>query len=140
MITYNISVNPAKERCIYSDIEFTCGDIRAYRLAFNFSGLDFSGKTLLIKALRADDSVAICSSQTDEIILPAAVYAVPGELSLEVCLCTAGGSCVTVCVITASVRESFGEGEIATGDRYTLLQEILTRLTAVEEQVLAMGE
>ncbi len=134
MITYNISVNPSSERSICSDMEFTVGDVKAYRLQFSFSGIETEGKTLLIKALRGDGSVVTASSGSCEIILPAVLYAVAGEVSFEVSLIDGMGCCVTLCVITATVRPAFDDGIAAEVDKYPVLTDILTRLQALENE------
>ncbi len=130
MITYKISVNPETERQIYTDIEFTSGDINAYTLLFE--GISVSDKTLTLKALRADGAVIVASSQTNSIVLPQAMYTIPGEVSFEVAVYDGLGSCTTLCVIYACVREGFGDGAAAEGDKFPILKDILNRLQALE--------
>ncbi len=132
MITYTISVNPEKERNIYSDIEFTSGDIAAYRFCFSVQGIDTNGKTFVIKALRSDGEVIVGSSACASFILPQSMYAVPGEVSFEISVCDGLGSITTVCVITANVREGFGDGKSAEADKFPILKDILNRLQALE--------
>lgn len=131
MITFNISADPRRERTVYSDIEFTSGDIGAYKLCFSFAGIDVSGKTVSVKARRADGSIVICSG-TESVVLPSSVYAVPGELELETGIHDGLGNCITACVIIANVREGFGDGGITADDRYPVLTDLIARVARLE--------
>lgn len=136
MIEYNIKIDAKADRTYYSDIVFTSGDVRAYKFVFDFVGIDTKNATIGIKAKRADGSVVIgTSSDCREFVLPGNMYAVSGELWFEIALYDAAGGCVTTKVVTAVVREGFGEEGIGADDRYPALTSMINEVTALKISV-----
>ncbi len=144
MITYKIRLEMAGGREQYSNMEFTTGDVQAYRLEFDFmdngKAYDCTGHTLTVKAKRLDGSVVVDSGAVEDgkaFYVPAnSVYAVEGALELEVALVTADGSYATVKVIHAHVREGFGDGDVTPEDT----TPILVNLIAQGEYAKQMGD
>ena len=134
MIRYTLKIDATGARELYSNIVFTAGDARGYRLDFSF----FNGKekilaegcALSVKAKRADGAVVIDTGviRGEECYWIAAdnAYGVAGNLELEVALSKPDGTFATTCVIFASVREGFGEKGLASSDN----EPILAKLTA----------
>lgn len=120
MINYNLKINFQDEKVLSSDITFVSGDVGAYKLIFDFydngKKVDISKYTLSVKAKRAD-GVKIASAGEIEngqaVFIPESnIYAVPGDLYLEVALCDGAGKYITAKVIIASVIEGLGETDV----------------------------
>ena len=123
MITQHIKIDGAEFRTWLSNMEFTAGDVRAYRFLFTFRGMETSGHRLIVKAKRADGEVVtgqavdMAEGGAQEYILPNAMYAVPGTVEFEVGLYDGSGGCATSQVIAGTVRDGFGDGRpCATAD------------------------
>ena len=144
MITYKIRLEMAGGREQYSNMEFTTGDVQAYRLEFDFmdngKAYDCTGHTLTVKAKRSDGSVVVDSGTVENgkaFYIPAnSVFSKPDALELEVALVTADGSYATVKVIHAHVREGFGDGDVTPEDT----TPILVNLIAQGEYAKQMGD
>ncbi len=144
MITYKIRLEMAGGREQYSNMEFTTGDVQAYRLEFDFmdngKAYDCTGHTLTVKAKRSDGSVVVDSGTVEDgkaFYIPAnSVFSKPDALELEVALVTADGSYATVKVIHAHVREGFGDGGVTPEDT----TPILVNLIAQGEYAKQMGD
>lgn len=117
MINYNLKITFQDEKILSSDIVFVSGDIRAYKLIFDFydngKKVDISKYTLTVKAKRPD-GVKIASAGEIEngqaVFIPESnIYAKPGDLYLEVALCDASGKYLTAKIIIATVVEGLGE-------------------------------
>ena len=120
MINYNLKINFQDEKVLSSDIVFVSGDIGAYKLVFEFydngKKIDVSKHTLSVKAKRAD-GVKIASvgeiTNGQAVFIPENnIYAMPGDLYLEVALCDAAGKYITAKIIIASVIEGLGETDV----------------------------
>lgn len=145
MITYRLKIDVQGERERYEDIVFTTGDKRGYRLEFAFysygARLDVSGCALTVKTRRLDGAVVIDSGyvdgQTAYYDVADNAYEIPGEVKLETALIGADGSLVTVSVITAQVREGFGEAGLSSEENEPVLAKLeaaaLTTQGAVNE-------
>ena len=145
MITYKLKIDVQGERERYEDIVFTTGDKRGYRLEFAFysygARLDVSGCALTVKTRRLDGAVVIDSGyvdgQTAYYDVADNAYEIPGEVKLETALIGADGSLVTVSVITAQVREGFGEAGLSSEENEPVLAKLeaaaLTTQGAVNE-------
>ena len=144
MITYKIRLEMAGGREQYTNMEFTTGDVQAYRLEFDFmdngKAYDCTGHTLTVKAKRSDGSVVVDSGTVEDgkaFYIPAnSVFSKPDALELEVALVTADGSYATVKVIHAHVREGFGDGDVTPEDT----TPILVNLIAQGEYAKQMGD
>ena len=144
MITYKIRLEMTGGREQYTNMEFTTGDVQAYRLEFDFmdngKAYDCTGHTLTVKAKRSDGSVVVDSGTVEDgkaLYVPAnSVFSKPDALELEVALVTADGSYATVKVIHAHVREGFGDGDVTPEDT----TPILVSLIAQGEYAKQMGD
>ena len=117
MINYNIDINCEDPKISTSYAEFVSGDIGAYNLSFAFLNdgkrMDLTGLLPTLKAKRAD---GVTLSQSGEIKdnravfkLESGVYAVPGELYLEIALSDSAKNYVTAKVIIANVIKGIGD-------------------------------
>ena len=120
MINYNLKINFQDERVLSSDIVFVSGDIGAYKLNFDFydngKKVDVSKYALTVKAKRADGVKIASAGEIEDgkasFIPEGNIYAIPGDLYLEVALCDAAGKYLTAKVIIASVIEGLGETDV----------------------------
>ncbi|MBQ4516826.1 MAG: hypothetical protein II978_08565 [Clostridia bacterium] len=132
MINYKFKIDLEGEREICKNIVFTTGDKSGYRFEFVFYSngkrVDTSLYGLTIKAKRADGAVIIDSGITDKdgayYIIADNAYSVKGELEFEVALVKADGSYATTKVISASVREGFGEVGLSSSDNEPVLAKL----------------
>ena len=117
MINYKLKLDCPNEKVLSSDIVFVSGDVKAYKLTFEFSGLDDSVNlndcVLVVRVKRADGS---CVEGTGEIadgkgvyIPENSVYDIPGEVRLEIALCSTSKSYITTKIIVAEVVEGIGK-------------------------------
>lgn len=134
MINYKQTIYAAGDRTTKSNMIFTTGDVRAYILKLDFPGLCIEGCGLTVKAKRADDVVIVGYSEDPErYILQNNMYAVAGELRLEIALTAADGRYITTAEILAEVREGFGEPDITGDDRVPVLTELIIQATSAAE-------
>ncbi|MBE7035850.1 MAG: hypothetical protein E7403_00990 [Ruminococcaceae bacterium] len=150
MITYTIRTNVKGKRTLETDAVFTTGDVQAYRLRFVFydNGVyDTAGCSLMVKGKRSDGVVVIDEGVIDALgnafyDVKSSMYAVPGELALEVALLTEDGGYITVKELTISVREGFGEGDLAedTAPLLTELHKTLEEAKEVTEKARPIGD
>ncbi|MBQ4518256.1 MAG: hypothetical protein II997_06710 [Clostridia bacterium] len=140
MITYTIRTDMKGKRTLETDAVFTTGDVQAYRLQFVFydNGVyDATGCSLVVKGKRSDGVVVFDEGVVDALghafyDVKSSMYAIPGTLSLEVALLTQDGGYLTVKELIISVREGFGEGELAE-DAAPLLTELHNTLVEARE-------
>ncbi|MBR4874656.1 MAG: hypothetical protein IKU87_02410 [Clostridia bacterium] len=144
MINYNIDINCEEPRISTSTLELVSGDVGAYNLccAFFSDGkrMDLSSLLATLKAKRAD---GVILSQSGKIIdnravfkLENGIYAVPGELYLEIALSDSAKNYVTAKVILANVIKGLGEtdetAKSETSVYVTLLNQTQEKLSQAE--------
>lgn len=136
MINYKLKINFQDERILSSDITFVSGDISAYKLIFDFydngKKVDASKYTLTVKVKRSD-GVKIASAGTIEdgqaVFVPESnIYAVPGDLYLEIALCDATGKYITTKIIIATVIEGLGETDVKGTEVPSVYVTLLSKL------------
>ena len=138
MITYKLKINYQEARLLNSDMEFVTGDIGAYRLEFEFydngSRDNLAGKLLTVRARRAD---GVCYASNGEIVDNIGVfvpknniYAVPGDLCLEIALSDSAGNYVTTKIITASVIDGIGDVANGAQDDVSIYVTLLAQIKA----------
>ncbi len=145
MIEYKLKIDLQGDRNLYTDIVFSTGDSRGYALDFSFYSygekVDLSNYALTIKAKRADGKVIIDRGETENVrgyyVVADNMYAVPGEVTLEIALVGAEGSLVTSCVLIATVREGFGEAVL---DSKNVTPIIVKTLAAAKQAELLVKE
>ena len=133
MIEYKLLIDLQSERSMHTDICLTSGDVRAYRLMFSFiSGgnpYNVSEFLLNIKAKRPDGVVVIDKG----VITPEGLafydvksnmYAVHGNLSMEIALTAADGMFITTKELFISVRKGYGNGDISAGNTTPILAKL----------------
>ena len=133
MIAYNIRINSLEKRTSHSDIVLTTGDVKGYKFKFAFDEHEPEISFMTLKAKRADGEVVVAGADTFEIVLPSDMYSIPGDIAFEVALHDADGGCVTVQVITAFVREGFGEDGIESDDRYPILTTLINDVSGYKD-------
>jgi len=138
MITYKLKINYQEARILNSDMEFVTGDIGAYCLEFEFydngSRDNLAGKLLTVRARRAD---GVCYASNGEIVDNIGVfvpknniYAVPGDLCLEIALSDSAGNYVTTKIITASVIDGIGDVANGAQDDVSIYVTLLAQIKA----------
>ncbi len=150
MLTYTIRTDVKGKRTLATDAVFTTGDVQAYRLQFVFydNGVyDATGCSLMVKGKRPDGAVVIDEGVIDRLgnafyDVKSSMYAVPGELALEVALLTKDGGYITVKELAIFVREGFGEGNLAedTAPLLTELHKTLEEAKEVTEKARPIGD
>jgi len=156
MINYKMKIDCLNEKVLSSDITFISGDVMAYKMIFEFyeddKPMDITDCTLVVRAKRADGK---CIEGAGEIIdgkgtfVPGnSMYAVPGELKMEIALSDSSKSYVTTKVIVAEVVEGIGAKNQPDATEVsvfvTLLNQVQARMDAVkrlaEEAIPVKGE
>ena len=144
MINYKMKINLQDAKVLTSDIELVSGDIGAYRFVFEFfdngQRVDITDCIMVVRAKRADGKII---EGTGEIVNNEAVfvpknsmYAVPGELYMEIALYTREKKYITTKVITTYVIAGLGDGGAAETDEVsvfvTLLNQVQSRIDEVK--------
>ena len=147
MINYNLKINFQDEKVLSSDLTFVSGDIGAYKLIFDFydngKKVDISKYTLSVKTKRSDGikiaSVGEIENGQAVFIPESNVYAIPGDLYLEVALCDAAGKYLTAKIIIASVLEGLGETDVKGAETpsvyVTLLSSVQSKIDQTNQLV-----
>ncbi len=145
MINYKIKINYQDTKTLTSDIELVSGDVGAYKFSFEFydSGarVDISDCVLVVRAKRADGKVIEGAGEivnNQAVFVPKnSMYAVPGELYMEVALSTREKKYITTKVITAYVIAGLGDGATIESDEasvfVTLLNQVQSRIDEVNK-------
>ena len=142
MINYKFKIDCQGEKILASDITFVTGDVGAYKLTFDFfdngKKADISNYILTIRAKRADGKII---SGTGEIVNNSGVfvpqnsiYAVPGEVLMEVALCDSAKNYITTKIITAEVIQGLGEDGEPEANEISAFVSLISR---VQEKVEA---
>jgi len=142
MVEYNTYIELQAERSSSTDIEFTAGDVRAYRLRFKFFSdkvpYNVSGCSLVIKAKRCDKIIivdqGVITSDGDAFYdVKSSIYAVPGKLSLEVILVAENGSYLTAKELITRVRKGYGEGNLKATNTIPVLTSLMAQGAKAEQ-------
>lgn len=156
MINYKLKIDCQGDKLLSSDIVFVSGDVKAYKLIFEFkdgdSVIDIADCILTVRARRADGS---CVEGAGEIVdgkgvfIPQnSIYAIPGEVRMEIALCDSAKSYITTKIIIAEVIEGIGNScepeETEISVFVSLLNQLQTRINAIkalmEESAPVKGE
>ncbi len=135
MITYKLKIKYQDTKTLVSDIELISGDVGACRLEMEFydnnERADISGCIVSVKARRADGKVLSDSGTVEDnkgiINLSNEIYAVPGELYLEVALADSAKNYITAKVILINVVEGLGETDETAKDNVSVYVSILNQ-------------
>lgn len=145
MITYKLKINYQDPRVMTSDMEFVTGDVGAYRLEFEFydngARVDLTDCVLTVKAKRSDGTVLADAGEIQDnlgVFVPKNdIYAVAGELRLEVALADAAKNYITAKVLLATVVEGLGDADNVA---QTSASVYVTLLNRVQEQIIAANK
>ncbi len=135
MITYKLKIKYQDTKTLVSDIELISGDVGACRLEMEFydnnERADISECIVSVKARRADGKVLSDSGTVKDnkgiINLSNEIYAVPGELYLEVALSDSAKNYITAKVILINVIEGLGETDETAKDNVSVYVSILNQ-------------
>lgn len=142
MVEYNICIELQAERLLYTDIEFTTGDVMAYRFVFKFiSGgipYDAAGCSLVVKAKRADggmitDKGEVTAEGVAFYDVKSNLYAVPGKVMMEVALLTEDGAYITAKELVFCVRKGYGEGTLTPLNTTPVLSALMSQAAKAEK-------
>ncbi len=143
MIIYNFKLSLQDAKTVYTNAVLTTDDVSAYRLCFTFlnNGIpyDVKGCALVIKAKRADNQVVTDSgvvTGTGDVYydMKSSVYAVEGELSVEVALCTPQGGYITTHELIFKVRQGHGEAALTAENMTPIISGLIGRAFAGEQK------
>lgn len=156
MINYRLKINFQDAKVLTSDICFVSGDVNSSKLIFEFydegKRVDISNYTLSVRAKRSDGVVVASAGFIENntaIFAPENnIYAVPGDLYMEIALSDASGKYATTKIIIASVVQGLGEAAIEGADNLsvyvTLLNQVQSKLDQanklIEESIPVKGE
>ena len=138
MITYKLKIDCNEPRHLISDMEFVAGDVGAYRLEFSFyngeSRMDISNKLCTIKTKRADGVVISDSGEIKEnkacFTLKNSMYAIPGELMMEIALSDSAQNYITTVILSAKAMEGLGTPDAAAESEVSVYVTLLAQTTA----------
>lgn len=135
----DIIINYGTELEKYTGADLVENDVDAYRIVYR-TPWDLTGCTVKALCKRADGTVVsgtgFAEGTNAVFVMNSSMYAVPGELTVRLTVCTAEEQVITVCDVTANAVESFGDGIPGTNNK-TILDQILINVakinTALEE-------
>ena len=147
MINYNLKIDTDGEKTFVSDISFVSGDVGAYKLTFEFFNngkvMDISNYLLVVRTIRADGVCIVGSGEIVDnkgIFIPQnSMYAVPGEIVLEIALTDNAKNYITTKIIVADVIEGLGteckpqESEVSVF--VTLMSRIQSKIEEANELI-----
>lgn len=142
MINYKFKIDCQGEKTLASDITFVTGDVGAYKLTFDFfdngKKMDISNYILTIRAKRADGKVISGAGEIIDnrgVFVPQnSIYAIPGEILMEIALCDSAKNYITTKIITAEVIEGLGKGGEPQANEISVFVSIISR---VQEKIEA---
>ncbi len=147
MINYKIKIDLNDSRILASDMEFVSTDVGAYKLSFLFfegsEVVDVSDCLLTVRARRADGKIIECAGEITALgasfVPKNSMYAVAGELYMEIALTTKEKKHITTKIITAYVIEGLGEGKTVENDEISvfvsLLNQVQSRIDAANRLI-----
>lgn len=127
----DIIVNYGTELKKYTGADLVENDVNAYRIVYR-TPWDLTGCTVKALCRRSDGTVVsgmgIAEGTNAVFVMDSSMYAVPGELTVRLTVCTAEEQVITVCDIAANAVESFGDGIPGTNSK-SILDQILINET-----------
>ncbi len=146
MIIYNIRMDLQSDRTAHTDVVLTSGDVKAYRLEFDFFSQrkrkEVSKYALCIRAKRADGVVVVDAGEVTPdgkafYDIKSNMYQVPGTLTMEVALATAEGCYVTTKELVMMVRKGYGNGDLNAGNTTPILAKLAEQSAKAGQAVQA---
>ncbi len=127
----DIIVNYGTELKKYTGADLVENDVDAYRIVYR-TPWDLTGCTVKALCRRSDGTVVsgmgFAEGTNAVFVMDSSMYAVPGELTVRLTVCTAEEQVITVCDIAANAVESFGDGIPGTNSK-SILDQILINET-----------
>jgi len=145
MIIYNIRMDLQSDRTTHTDVVLTSGDVKAYRLEFDFFSQgkrkEVSKYALCIRAKRADGVVVV---DTGDITpdgkafydIKANRYQVRGTLTMEVALANEDGCYVTTKELVMTVRKGYGNSGLSAGNTTPILAKLMEQSAKAERATI----
>ena len=148
MINYRFKIDFCDAKILSSDICFVSGDVKSATLNFEFYNegkrIDISDYTLSVRAKRSDGVVIASGGKIKDntaVFTPESnIYAMPGELYVEIALCDASGRYATTKVITFEVIEGLGEAATEGADNLNVYVSLLKDAISAKESAEASAE
>lgn len=145
MINYRLKIDFSDSKVYTSDICFVSGDVKSSTLYFEFydegKRIDISGFTLSVRAKRSDGVVVASAGKIENntaVFTPESnLYAVPGEVYMEIALSDVSGKYATTKVIIAEVIEGLGEAAIEGSDNLNVYVTLINEAIKAKEEILA---
>ena len=136
MINYNLKIDCQSEKTLSSNMTFVSGDVGAYRLIFDFydngEKIDIKDYILVVRAKRADGKVISGSGEIIDgkgVFVPKnSIYAIPGEVLMEIALCDSAKNYITTKIILAEVIEGLGEGTEVQADEISVFVSMMGQI------------
>ena len=129
----DIIINYGTELEKYSGADLVENDVDAYRIVYR-TPWDLTGCTIKALCKRADGTVVsgtgFAEGKNAVFVIDSSMYAVPGELTVRLTVCTADEQVLTVCDVIANAVESFGDGIPGTNNK-TILDQILINVSKI---------
>lgn len=143
MINYNLKIDILDEKTLSSDITFVTGDVGAYKMTFEFfenqSVIDISNYLLTIKARRADGKCIAGSGNVLDnkaVFVPkSSLYAIPGEVVIEVALVDSAKNYITTKIITAEVIKGIGDEAVGQENEASVFVTLMSQVQSKIEEV-----
>ncbi len=143
MINYRLKINFQDAKILTSDICFVSGDVKSNKLVFEFfdngKRVDISNYTLSVKSKRSDGVVIASAGTIDEnrgVFVPEnSIYAVPGELYMEIALSDSSGKYITTKIIIAEVIKGLDNEAVEATDNLSIYVTLLNRVQSKIDQV-----
>lgn len=148
MINYRIKIDHQDAKTLTSDIELISGDVGAYKFCFEFYNegkrVDISDYILIVRAKRADGKIIEGTGEISDntaIFIPKnSVYAVPGELYIEIALSTKEKKYITTKIITAYVIQGLGSDTTVESDEISVFVTLLNQVQSSIEEVRKISQ
>jgi hypothetical protein len=148
MIDYKIKVNFQDAKILTSDIELISGDVGAYKFSFEFYNngkkVDISDCILIVRTKRADGKIIEGTGEISDgkaIYVPKNnVFAIPGELYMEIALTTKEKKYITTKVITAYVIAGLGKDATTENDEVSVFVTLLNQVQSSIDEVKKIAE
>lgn len=136
MINYNFKIDCQGEKTLSSNMTFVSGDVGAYRLVFDFydngQKIDIKDYILVVRAKRADGKVISASGEIVDgkgVFVPKnSIYAIPGEVLMEIALCDSAKNYITTKIIVAEVIEGLGEGSEVQAEEVSVFVSLMSQI------------
>lgn len=133
----DIVINYGSEFENYTAVKLVENDFEAYRIVYR-TPWDLTGCSVKAVCRRADGTVISSLGYTEDncamFVIDNSMYAVAGELNIRLTVYTASEQVITVCDVTATAVEAFGDGIPGTNTK-TVLDQILINVSKLSTEL-----